>query len=86
MVTEEPTPEKDPDVAHGDSPLEETRQHAEHAARRASPWVDRMARAGYVAKGVVYATIGVLAMRKALGLGGRQPGWAARCGAWGPSP
>jgi hypothetical protein len=36
----------------------------------ASPWIDRIARAGYVAKGVVYAAIGVLAMREALGLGG----------------
>jgi hypothetical protein len=36
----------------------------------ASPWIDRIARAGYVAKGVVYATIGVLAMRETLGLGG----------------
>ena len=61
-------------MAYRDSPIEETKHHAEHAARRASPWIDRVARAGYAAKGVVYATIGVLAMREALGLGGTTTG------------
>ena len=40
------------------------------AARHARPWVDVVARCGYVAKGVVYATIGFLAMLEALGAGG----------------
>ncbi|ABS26108.1 DUF1206 domain-containing protein [Anaeromyxobacter sp. Fw109-5] len=35
------------------------------------PWVGTLARAGYVAKGAVYAVIGVLALRLALGEGGR---------------
>jgi len=35
------------------------------------PWVRTLARAGYVAKGAVYTVIGVLALRLALGEGGR---------------
>ena len=58
--------------------IEQTRQRADRAARLASPWIDRIARAGYVAKGVVYAAIGVLAMREALGLGGTTTDPAAR--------
>lgn len=50
---------------------EEVRDHAEDAARQASPWVERLARLGYVAKGVVYAVIGFLALREALGTGGQ---------------
>jgi hypothetical protein len=50
---------------------EEVRDHAEDAARQASPWVERLARLGYVAKGVVYAVIGFLALREALGVGGQ---------------
>ena len=50
---------------------EEVRDHAEDAARQAGPWVERLARLGYVAKGVVYAVIGFLALREALGAGGQ---------------
>ena len=50
---------------------EEVRDHAEDAARHASPWVERLARLGYIAKGVVYAVIGFLALRESLGAGGR---------------
>ena len=50
---------------------EEVRDQAEDAARQAGPWVERLARLGYVAKGVVYAVIGFLALREALGAGGR---------------
>jgi hypothetical protein len=45
-----------------------------------------MARAGYVAKGVVYATIGVLAMREALGLGGTTTGVGGAMRSMGPQP
>lgn len=38
------------------------------------PWVERTARAGYAAKGVVYLLIGVLAMQAAGGTGGRTTG------------
>ena len=36
-----------------------------------APWVERLARVGYVAKAVLYATIGILAAQAALGEGGR---------------
>lgn len=58
-------------MAWSDAPVDETKDHAESAAREAHPWIERLARAGYVAKGAVYATIGVLAMLEALGMGGK---------------
>jgi hypothetical protein len=51
--------------------VDEVGEHAENATRRAGPWVERLARLGYVAKGVAYAAIGFLALRKALGFGGK---------------
>jgi hypothetical protein len=57
-------------VARAGGRVEEAKGHAETAARHASPWVAAIARFGYVAKGVVYATIGLLAMMEALGLSG----------------
>ena len=45
-------------------------RHAERAARKASPWIERLARAGYAAYGLVYALVGVLAVRAAFGGGG----------------
>lgn len=53
------------------SRAEEVADHAESAARHAGPWVGRLARLGYVAKGVVYAVIGFLALREAVGAGGK---------------
>ena len=44
--------------------------HAEDAARWASPWVRRLARFGYAAKGVVYIVMGGLAVLASTGLGG----------------
>ena len=43
----------------------------QQALAQSGPWVRRLARLGYAAKGVVYATIGVLALQLALGRGGR---------------
>jgi hypothetical protein len=43
----------------------------EQAVRQAGPWVERLARLGYIAKGVIYAVIGFLAFREAVGAGGR---------------
>ena len=60
--------------------------HAKEAARRAGPWVGRIARVGYTAKGVVYATIGVLAMREALGEGGSTTGPVGAMRSMGPNP
>ena len=42
----------------------------------ARPWIERLARAGYVAKGSVYILIGVLALQAAAGAGGRTTGTA----------
>ena len=39
--------------------------------RQLAPWIERLARVGYAAKGIVYVLIGVLAAQAALGAGGR---------------
>ena len=49
-------------------------QHAENAAKRAHPWIERLARFGYVAYGVVYLLVGVLSVRAALGGAKQAPG------------
>lgn len=46
-----------PDIAH----------HVREAVRQASPFVEKFARVGYAAKGVIYSLIGVLAVMAALG-------------------
>jgi hypothetical protein len=45
-------------------------QQARHAVQQASPWLVAFGRFGYTAKGVMYALIGLLAVRVALGRGG----------------
>jgi Domain of Unknown Function (DUF1206) len=42
-------------------------QHPEHSVREAQLWLVRLGRFGYVAKGVVYILVGVLALQTALG-------------------
>jgi Domain of Unknown Function (DUF1206) len=54
-------------VAQNGSSVE---RHAERAARKASPWIERLARVGYVAYGVVYVLVGVLAVQAVFGGGG----------------
>lgn len=49
---------------------EHAMHRVQHAARRASPWIERFGRFGYAAKGVVYALVGVLAAQAAFGAGG----------------
>ena len=49
-------------------------QHAERAKRKASLWIERLARAGYVAYGMVYVLVGVLALRAAFGGSGKTTG------------
>jgi hypothetical protein len=61
-------------VAQKNLSSEKVKQDAEKAARKVRPWVGWVARTGYVAKGVIYVTIGLLAMQEALGAGGRPPG------------
>lgn len=62
------------EIAGRDSPIggagRDAGDHAEEAARRASPWVEKLARFGYAAKGGVYIVMGVLAMLVVVGLGG----------------
>ncbi len=62
-------------MAGRDSPIggagRDAGDHAEEAVRRASPWVEKLARFGYAAKGVVYIVMGVLAVLAAVGAGGR---------------
>ncbi len=50
---------------------ENAEQRAEEAAEEASPWVDRIARFGYVTKGSVYVVVGGMALAAAVGIGGR---------------
>jgi hypothetical protein len=50
--------------------IEAVKDGAERATREASPWIEGLGRFGYVAKGVVYLMIGVLALQAALGQGG----------------
>jgi hypothetical protein len=61
-------------VAQKNLSSEKVKQNAEESARKVRPWVGWVARTGYVAKGVIYVTIGLLAMQEALGAGGRSPG------------
>jgi hypothetical protein len=51
----------------------ELKQRGDQLGRSAvrSPWMERLARLGYLAKGVVYAVIGVLALQVAFGTGGK---------------
>jgi len=49
-------------------------QAARGAAREAAPWVERLARMGYAARGIVYMIVGVVAAQAALGRGGQITG------------
>ena len=65
---------------------EAVRQHAEDAADKANPWVFWIARIGYVAKGTVYAVVGILAAQVALGTGGRTTGAGGAFASIGSQP
>ena len=43
---------------------------ARGAARDAAPWVEKLARAGYAARGIVYVVVGIIAAQAAMGDGG----------------
>ena len=47
------------------------RQEAKSQARNARPWLERLARLGFLAKGLVYTTVGALAVQAAFGSGGQ---------------
>ena len=55
----------------GENVGQEAERRTEEAAQEASPWVDRIARVGYVTKGAVYIVVGMLAVGVATGMGGR---------------
>jgi hypothetical protein len=67
-VAEDPDDEEEWSVAQNGPSVE---QHAERAAGKARSWIERLARVGYVAYGMVYVLVGVLAMQAALGGGGK---------------
>ena len=50
--------------------VDRAKGQAGRALREASPWLERLGRCGYAAKGLVYALIGVLAVQVAAGVGG----------------
>jgi len=54
--------------------LEEAKAHLRDARRKASPFVEKFARFGYAAKGVVYVVVGALAAMAAVGYGGETTG------------
>jgi hypothetical protein len=56
------------------SKTDKVQRHAEEGAEQASPWVERLARFGYMTKGLVYAIIGILAAQAAFGAGGQTTG------------
>jgi hypothetical protein len=58
-----------PDAARGAA--QQTTDAVREAAHEARPWVERLARLGYAAKGVVYVLVGGLALQAALGSGGK---------------
>ena len=50
--------------------LDEAKHQTRRAAREASPWIVRLGRFGYAAKGTVYVIVGALAAQAARGVGG----------------
>jgi hypothetical protein len=59
-----------------DSAIEDVKDAADIVAEKVGkhPWVERLARFGYAAKGVVYIVVGALATLAALGMGGETTG------------
>ncbi|UOQ45936.1 DUF1206 domain-containing protein [Halobacillus salinarum] len=47
---------------------------ASDAKEEIKPWIRRLARVGYMAKGMVYAMVGILALMAAVGTGGKTTG------------
>jgi hypothetical protein len=59
-------------VGEAEAIVDRTEQHARRVTRAARPWIERLARYGYAAKGVVYILIGTLAAIGAF-KGGESP-------------
>lgn len=52
--------------------MRDAREQVADAAHDAAPWLERLARLGYMSKGAVYFTIGLLAARGVFGAGGEK--------------
>lgn len=50
------------------------KDHSQIVPDQSSEWIDRLARLGYASKGIVYATVGILAAQTAFSVGGRTTG------------
>lgn len=58
----------------GENPRQEAERGAKEAVEEVSPWVARLARFGYVTKGVMYVVVGLLAvLRRPPGPAGAPP-------------
>ncbi|HYG09946.1 MAG TPA: DUF1206 domain-containing protein [Pyrinomonadaceae bacterium] len=59
-----------------DSVIEDVKEAADEVAEKVGkhPWVERLARFGYAAKGIVYIVVGALATLAATGMGGETTG------------
>ncbi len=55
-------------------PVDQAKQAVGNAAREARPGIEWLGRLGYVAKGIVYALVGILASQAARGRGGATTG------------
>ncbi len=63
-------------MAQMDSAIEDVKDAAGEVAEKVGkhPWVERLARFGYAAKGIVYIVVGALATLAAAGMGGETTG------------
>jgi hypothetical protein len=63
-------------MSQRDSAIDDVKEAADEVAEKVGkhPWVERLARFGYAAKGVVYIVVGALATLTALGMGGGTNG------------
>jgi hypothetical protein len=57
-------------MIEGKAAVGQAKHQAQQAVREASPWLEGFGRFGYVAKGVVYTVVGLLAAQAAIGTGG----------------
>jgi hypothetical protein len=73
-------------ISEAKAGAQEVQAAAQTAAVQAIPWVEKLARFGYVAKGVVYTIIGLLALQLALGQGGEATGPEGALSAIGEQP
>jgi Domain of Unknown Function (DUF1206) len=69
---------------HAKYEVKRTARGVKHAA--ANPWVERLERFGYITRGFVYATIGVLALQLAIGAGGAATTLTAAIARLGSQP